>query len=68
MRETLEMATASHMQNMVEIHKKNIYFMTKIFFEVLSASRWGRIQVSRRLCDVTERETRHRENIPIMNL
>jgi len=33
MRETLEMVTGSHMQNMVEIHQKNIYFVTKLFFE-----------------------------------
>ena len=32
MREPLEMVTASLMQNMVQIHKKNIYFATKIIF------------------------------------
>ena len=33
MREPLEMITVWRMQNMVEIRKKNIYFVTKSLFE-----------------------------------
>ena len=33
MREPLEMVTASLMQNMVQIRKENIYFVTKLLFE-----------------------------------
>ena len=32
MREPLEMATAPHMQNIVEIRKNNTYFVTKLFW------------------------------------
>ena len=35
MRETLEMVTVSLLQNMVQFRKKNIYFATKLFFEIL---------------------------------
>jgi hypothetical protein len=41
MREPLEMVTASRMQNMVEIHKKNICFVTKLFFEIFEKFFWG---------------------------
>ena len=36
MRKTLEMVTASSMQIMVQISKKNIYFVTKLLFVVFS--------------------------------
>ena len=35
MREPLEMFTASLMQNMVQIRKKNMYFATKLLFGIL---------------------------------
>ena len=54
MRKTSEMITVSRMQNMVEIHKKNTYFVTKSLFKKLKSSfgalgvesppRWGHVK------------------------
>ena len=38
MREPLEMVTASRMQNMVEIRKKNTYFVSILRFSILICS------------------------------
>ena len=35
MREPLEIVTVSLMQDMVQSRKKNIYFVTKLLFEIL---------------------------------
>ena len=45
MREALEMVTASRMQNMVQVRKKNVYFMTKILLELYEKSSFGAIGV-----------------------
>ena len=39
MREPSEMVTASRMQNMVEIRKKNTYFVTILLFRILKCSK-----------------------------
>ena len=41
MREPSEMITVSRMQNMVEIRKKNTYFVTKSFFKKNKKFFWG---------------------------
>ena len=41
MREPLEMVTAPPMQNMVQIHKKNNYFVTKLLFGNVGKIFWG---------------------------
>ena len=41
MREPMEMVTASLMQNMVPICKKNNYFVTKLLFDFWGKVLWG---------------------------
>ena len=41
MRDPLEMVTASLMQNMLQIRKKNTYSMTKILFGNVGKKCWG---------------------------
>ena len=41
MREPLEMVTASLMEYIVQIRKKNIYFVTKLFFQSFGKSSFG---------------------------
>ena len=43
--EPLEMATASRMQDMVEIRKKNKCFVTKLFFDFFGKSSFGALGV-----------------------
>ena len=43
-REPLEMVTASLMQNMVQIRKKNSYFVTILFFLILRKSYFGALR------------------------
>ena len=45
MREPLEMVTASLMQNMVQIRKKNIHFVTKLCFRNFGKSYFGALGV-----------------------
>ena len=45
MREPLEIVTASRMQNMVEIRKKNTCFVTKLFWGILGKSSFGALGV-----------------------
>ena len=45
MRETLEMITVSRMQNMVEIRKKNTYFVTILLFWNFGKSSFGALGV-----------------------
>ena len=45
MQESLEMVTASRMQNMVEIRKKNTCFLTILFFRICWKSSFGALGV-----------------------
>ena len=45
MREPLEIVTASRIQNMVEIRKKNTYFVTKLLFRIFGNSSFGALGV-----------------------
>ena len=45
MREPLEMVTASLMQNMVHICKKNMYFVAKLLFRMFGKSYFGALGV-----------------------
>ena len=45
MREPWEMVTASRMQNMVQIRKKNSYFVTKLLFLKIGKSYFGALGV-----------------------
>ena len=45
MREPLEAVTASLMQNMVQIRKKNNYFMAILLFVILGKSSFGALGV-----------------------
>ena len=47
MRERLEMFTATLMQNMVQIRKRNTYFVTELFFRIFEKSSFVALEVEK---------------------